>query len=70
MSKKNGKPKQDLPALDRDNLLSDTQEDMFTLDTKNPDKLWDADDNKWIDYKLKQDDDDSDEEQASDNYSK
>lgn len=53
MSKKNGKPKQDLPALDRDNLLSDTQEDMFSLDSKDANKIWKEDSEEWIDYRIK-----------------
>lgn len=63
MSKKNGKPKQDLPALDRDNLLSDTQEDMFTLDTKDTNKLWDENSDEWVEHQLK-------EEEGEDDYVK
>lgn len=48
MSKKNGKPKQDLPSLDRDNLLSESGSiDMFTLDTKDANKLWQVDGQAW-----------------------
>lgn len=53
MSKKNGKPKQDFSALDRDNLLSDTQEDMFSLDSKDANKIWKEDSEEWIDYRIK-----------------
>ncbi|KAL4475414.1 hypothetical protein ABPG72_022049 [Tetrahymena utriculariae] len=58
MSKKNGKPKQDLPALDRDNLLQDTQEDMFSLDTKDPNKLWLESGQEWQNYIISQDEGD------------
>lgn len=72
MSKKNGKPKQDLPALDRDNLLSESGTiDMFTLHTKDNDKLWQVTSDKWKNFLSKQDngsdDNDSDNNNTNNN---
>lgn len=56
LSKKTGKPKQDLPALDRDNLLADSGSiDMFSLHSSNPNKLINASSHKWKEYKRRLD---------------
>lgn len=65
MSKKNGRPKQDLPYLDRDNLLSESGAiDMFSLDTKNPDKLWEVSSSRWLAFLKRQEGEDEEEEEA------
>lgn len=67
LSKKNGKPKQDLPALDRDNLLSESGSiDMFSLHSNDPHKVWKATSRRWLEHKKKVDEGEEDDENDAD----
>ncbi len=49
--KKNGKPKFDLPTIDKESLLINLGEtDVFSLDSKNEQKIWDIDGVQWKKY--------------------
>ena len=49
--KKNGKPKFDMPTIDKDSLLINLGvSDVFSLDSRNEEKLWDKDSKEWKDY--------------------